>query len=365
MTSVFELFADKALYPFESKTYPKYVENIYKAYEYPPPAPYICNVNDSIKFIKASFSNLYLNEFSAVIAGGFLSAQVMNKTSDYDIFIIASDKEDFNKKLINFMNHIRTMPCPGIYVTKNCFTFKLHYQTFQIIHYKFYNNIASIFEEFDNSACMVAYNGIDVLFNAASIYTFNTFTMILNSKVNNVMVPYRTQKYIKRGFSIQLAELPKDAKITIYDKLELCIDNNYITYMQILGRIISMAYDGGINYNNLQSIANHNLKLLSRPYIVMSGLCGYKNIDDFCEELASGVIKYKPHIQFKISYGGDGVIVKSDLFTADDIKALNINRCINYILEKNEKLYKKTEKEILDLVLKRVPIISQTLTLTR
>ena len=181
---------------------------------------------------------LLKNEQCIIAGGSITSLFTRNEINDIDIYFRSKES------LINALKEIKGQSTIMAFTDKaTMFVKDSSEYAYQFIHFKFFDNPQEIFDTFDFTVCMGAYDfkAEDFIFHP-SFLTHNSQRLL---KVNDktaypIMTALRVQKYLDKGYTISKPE---------FIKIMLVINQlNIITYKQLKEQMGGMY---GVNYDKL------------------------------------------------------------------------------------------------------------------
>jgi hypothetical protein len=181
---------------------------------------------------------LLKNEQCIIAGGSITSLFTRNEINDIDIYFRSKES------LINALKEIKEQSTIMAFTDKaTMFVKDSSEYAYQFIHFKFFDNPQEIFDTFDFTVCMGAYDfkTDDFIFHP-SFLTHNSQRLL---KVNEktaypIMTALRVQKYLDKGYTISKPE---------FIKIMLVINQlNIITYKQLKEQMGGMY---GVNYDKL------------------------------------------------------------------------------------------------------------------
>lgn len=181
---------------------------------------------------------LLKNEQCIIAGGSITSLFTRNEINDIDIYFRSKES------LINALKEIEGQSTIMAFTDKaTMFVKDSSEYAYQFIHFKFFDNPQEIFDTFDFTVCMGAYDfkTDDFIFHP-SFLTHNSQRLL---KVNEktaypIMTALRVQKYLDKGYTISKPE---------FIKIMLVINQlNIITYKQLKEQMGGMY---GVNYDKL------------------------------------------------------------------------------------------------------------------
>ena len=147
-----------------------------------------------------------LKKHRCIIAGGFIR-NIITNTEVNDVDIYFRSKKDLKSLLLDDLYSHYILSC-----SKKTIMFEMDNIKLQFIHINFYENAEQIFENFDFTCCMGAYDFETeefvfhkdfLLHNCQRILQFNTKTLY------PIISALRVNKYIDRGYKISKKEFIK------------------------------------------------------------------------------------------------------------------------------------------------------------
>ena len=181
---------------------------------------------------------LLKNEQCIIAGGSITSLFTRNEINDIDIYFRSKES------LINALKEIKGQSTIMAFTDKaTMFVKDSSEYAYQFIHFKFFDNPQEIFDTFDFTVCMGAYDfkTEDFIFHP-SFLTHNSQRLL---KVNDktaypIMTALRVQKYLDKGYTISKPE---------FIKIMLVINQlNITTYKQLKEQMGGMY---GVNYDKL------------------------------------------------------------------------------------------------------------------
>lgn len=234
--------------------------------------------------LKAHLGKLYndLKDYNCIIAGGMITSLFCNREiNDVDVYFRnTKDLRDF------ILENVKDNPHMWI-VSKTNKALSIHYNDavdLQLICFKTFNNSQEIFDTFDFTSCMGAFD-----FNTEEFVLHNDFLkhnsqriLIFNNKTAYPIVSaLRVDKYRQKGYTISKTE---------YLRIMLtCMNlniNNYEDLKQQLGGMYGVDYDDVIKplegeAFDLQSVIDKMSNIIMHPdYFNPKSECGVK-IEDW------------------------------------------------------------------------------------
>lgn len=277
-----------------------------------------------------------LKKYECYIAGGFIRNLFTNtEINDVDIYFR-------NKKLLE---NLLFNEFEGWYIlsaTKKAITFKRNDRLLQLIHIDYYNDVNKIFDSFDFTCCMGAYDFKTEEFvlhkdflkhNSQRILKFNSKTLF------PIVSALRINKYIEKGYKISRKE---------FVKVMLAINNLSINNLEELTEQL-----GGMYGENLDDIFSNELRmnfnlskaieeLDSKEFIYTDTKVKYDDWELFVLETINENIKY-------CNYQGKNYVSLSNrLLEIEEVKSnyieSNINDLLKFPLIKYKIVKKKADR---------------------
>lgn len=145
-----------------------------------------------------------LKKYNFIIAGGAITSIFTNrKVNDFDVY--ARKESD----IIDFLKEVWGKNCKLVYHTKKATLIELNDVTIHLIHFKYFEDVDDVFETFDFSICMGAFDFADKKFhlhrnflkhNSQRILVFNPKTAY------PIISAIRIDKYKRKGYEISTSE---------------------------------------------------------------------------------------------------------------------------------------------------------------
>lgn len=281
----------------------------------------------------------YLKKSKAIIAGGMISSLFTNKEiNDVDVYF-----RDYNS-LYLFAdqtlsgNHVVSHTHKATQFIKKYLDNQI---LVQIIHYRTYEKVEDIFDTYDFTVCMGAYDfEIEEFILHPEFLKHNSQRILrFNSNTSYPLISaIRTQKYENKGYVISKAEyfrvLMTCMKLDIksYDELKEQLGGMYgESYDRLFDDVKDEEFDLQIAIDRIANFSK------SESYFKEYRPIDY-NIDEILDELDKGerfVIKLKDGNEYRVI---DGVVI-GDYESEKEATELNVNE-----VYKDKKFYKFVEK---------------------
>lgn len=241
------------------------------------------------KYLGISTYNM-LKSYHAIVAGGSITSLFCNREIN-DIDMYFRNKEDLSDFLYNEMNSNWV-----IANTDKAILFKFNNIKIQAIYFKFFPKAEDIFDTFDFTVCMGAFDFNTEKFVLHKDFLKHNVSKILqfNSKTAYPIVSaLRINKYLSKGYYISKAE---------YLRVMLTILNSHIDNYEQLKEQIGGMY--GENYDNLlepkdgedfsieKIIEKMKYLNLDKNYFVLPKNNGIDDWDEFIYNILGEKIKY-------------------------------------------------------------------------
>ena len=284
-----------------------------------------------------------LKKHKCIIAGGFILSLFSNsEINDIDIYF--RSKEDLSDLLHNNLrkNWVLSKTDKALlvkHVKNDGFPILL-----QFIYFRYFNNANEIFDTFDFTVCMGAYDFETEEFILHEDFLRNNVSKILRFNSNTaypIMSAIRVQKYIKKGYSISKSEYIK-IMLTIM-KLEI---NSYEELKEQMGGMYGENYDDLLNppENNefdLNYIIDNISKIgeIDSDYTRLESGFEVDNWEDFIDDLLDNQIECFLHngIYFRLRHGELEIVNE---FSPKKYVVKDINEIIQFPIT----LYKLVQK---------------------
>ena len=190
----------------------------------------------------------YLYDCKAIIAGGFITSLFTNKEiNDVDIYFRKESDAVKFAKLMWQGNGWFT------FISEKSLSFNFEENSYQMIHFKYYDSPEDVFESFDFTVCMGAYDFMTEEFvldedflkhNAQKNLNFNPATDF------PLISLLRTKKYQQRGYFLSATEMMKigltcnKLKIENYDELKDQLGGMYgLDFTDVFAELIDKPFD--------------------------------------------------------------------------------------------------------------------------
>ena len=262
------------------------------------------------KYLGTQVYNM-LKHYHTIVAGGSITSLFCNREIN-DIDMYFRSKKDLSDFLYNEMN--------GNWVishTDKAILFKYNGIKIQAIYFKFFETAEDIFNTFDFTVCMGAFDFNTEKFVLHKDFLKHNVSKMLQFNSNTaypIVSALRINKYLGKGYYISKAE---------YLRVMLTILNSHIdTYEQLKEQIGGMY---GENYDNLlepkdgedfsieKIIDKMKYLNLDKDYFVMPKNNEIKDWDSFIYEILNEKIKYFEYKDKKYR------LVRSELIKFDDV----------------------------------------------
>lgn len=261
---------------------------------------------------------LELKKYNAIIAGGMITSLFTgNDINDIDIYF--SNYDDMIKFAENNIGHV---VCHTNKATQWVEKYKDGFKTFQIIHYRIYDNAEEIFSTYDFTVCMGAYDfkSEEFIFhdeffkhNSQRILKFNTGTSY------PIISALRVQKYENKGYKISKAEM-----IRIIMQCMTLNVNSYDELKEHLGGMYGESYDRifeGVNEDEFD--INLAIEKIAELSMSDSYFSEYKPIDYDIETILEDMDKSEKTVVEFI----EGLHIVRDGYI-EEFKGINYNKKI-------------------------------------
>lgn len=244
-----------------------------------------------------------LKAYHVIVAGGTITSIFTGKEIN-DIDMYFKTKQDLSDFLYNEMD------CNWVIAnTDKAFLFQKDGKKIQAIYFRYFDSAESIFDTFDFTVCMGAYDFDKEEFVLHKDFLKHNASRILKFNANTafpIVSALRVQKYVNKGYSISKAE---------YLRIMLTIANSKIsTYEELKAQMGGMY---GENYDNLLEpkdqegfdIANIVEKMryinYEKDYFVMPQNNRIGDWDDFVYGVLQEKIKYFvfKDVQYRLVHG--------------------------------------------------------------
>ncbi|AZV43612.1 hypothetical protein BAOM_3003 [Peribacillus asahii] len=255
---------------------------------------------------------------NAIIAGGTVTSLFNNKDiNDIDVYFRDEDS------LINFLSDVWSSSCWIVSNTNKATQFMYKKKdkevNVQLIHFKYFNAAEDIFDTFDYTVCMGAYDFTTEEFilhpdflkhNSQRILKFNSETAF------PIVSLLRVQKYEKKGYVISK---PEFIRIIL-----TCMNLNINTYEELKDQLGGMY---GINYDKLfEDIEDEEFDLqyaidkianisLSEDYFVKPAPVEFGGIDDIIDNIIKTPFQYIKKNDENYRIGSTGLLRKTKVIT--------------------------------------------------
>lgn len=185
--------------------------------------------NKLINYLGESLVEL-LQKYKMIVAGGAITSIFTNRDIN-DVDIYARNEED----LIGFLEEFWDKKDVVVSSTKKATQFKYNELVVQVIHFSYFDEPTQIFDSFDFTVCMAAYDFKDGKFylhddfmkhNSQKIIRFNSKTAY------PIVSALRVKKYEEKGYKISKAEFVRIVMT--------CITLNITTYEELMEHLGGM-----------------------------------------------------------------------------------------------------------------------------
>lgn len=181
-------------------------------------------------------------ECEVILAGGAINSLFTNsEINDLDLYF--KSKEDLFKFVHEMYNNISYMEC---HITDKSLTFNINNVLIQCIYFEYFDNIQDLFNSFDFTICMGAFDfkSNNFIFNK-SFFKDNASRKIVinNTTAFPIVSGIRLEKYFNKGYTIDYKEMLK--LFLNISKLDL---KDYNTFKSQIGGMY------GNSFNNCLSI---------------------------------------------------------------------------------------------------------------
>jgi len=280
-----------------------------------------------------------LKKSKAIIAGGMISSLFTNKEiNDVDVYFRNYDSLYLFADQTLYGNHIVSHTNKATQFIKKYFDNQI---LVQIIHYRTYEKVEDIFDTYDFTVCMGAYDfEIEEFILHPEFLKHNSQRILrFNSNTSYPLISaIRTQKYEDKGYKISKAEYFRvlmtcmTLNITSYDELKEQLGGMYgESYDRLFDDVKDEEFDLQIAIDRIANFTK------SESYFKEYRPIDY-NIDDILDELDKGeryVIKLKDGNEYRVINGS----VIGNYESEKEATELNVNE-----VYKGKKFYKFVEK---------------------
>ena len=197
-----------------------------------------------IKLINSNLVMDYLAKYNVVLAGGCINSLFTN-TPVHDLDLYFSNVDD----LLSFVSDCYTAKqMTSIHLTDKSITFKDGDVIYQCIYFKYFDNIKDIFNSFDFTVCMGAFDFKTGKF----VFDKNFFRDVAKRNlVFNINTDYpivselRIEKYVNKGYTISNKERLK----ILFSVSQLEI-NDYESFKSHIGGMYGSSFNDSITLND-------------------------------------------------------------------------------------------------------------------
>ena len=259
---------------------------------------------------------------NVILAGGAItSIFTMNKINDFDIYF--KDKKDIYK-IVEEFGSVGIVTSKSITIPQAVFI-KENYHPLQLITFRTFDNAKDIFDNFDFTICMGAYDFAKEEFVLHKDFIMDNLTKSLrfNEKTQFPLISeIRVDKYKEKGYNIQTSERFKI--LLAINLLEIkTIEDLREQLSGFYGEDVAEVKDFNGDFNLKETINNLEFSKSNK---------GVVDVDKLALDILLG--ENSSVIEFKCKYGSS-----NSVFFTEELEQININ-----LSPKNAKIISAKEK---------------------
>lgn len=195
-------------------------------------------------FINMSWLIKFFEECEVILAGSAINSLFTN-SEIHDLDLYFKSKEDLFKFVYKIYNYISSTRC---HITDKSLTFKFNDIPIQCIHFEYFDNIQDLFESFDFTICMGAFDfkTKNFIFNKSFFKDNTSKKIVVNNKTAFPIVSgIRLEKYFNKGYTIDYKEMLK--LFLAINKLDL---KDYDTFKSQIGGMYGNSFNNCLSIND-------------------------------------------------------------------------------------------------------------------